>query len=246
MRGRWRRGVLLGLIAAAGASLSCGAAIRSQVRRLAKDNPQVVYFVDTRAQAVALTIDDGPDAATTAPILDVLERNGAKATFFIITGRVPGNEMLLRRMLAEGHELGNHLLRDEPSLELAPLEFERQLQESHALLSGLAPMRWFRPGSGRYDARMLATLAKYGYRCALGSVYPFDPQIRWSWFSSRFILANARPGSIVILHDSGSKGRRTVKTLSNVLPTLRERGFRIVTLTELESLRGEVESPTVE
>ena len=234
------------VIAAASSSLACGASIRWQVRRLAKGNPQVLYFVDTHAKAVALTIDDGPDPVTTTQILDVLERNGAKATFFIITGRVPGNEELLRRMLAEGHELGNHLLRDEPSIELAPDEFERQLRESHELLSGYAPVRWFRPGSGRYDARMLATLTKHGYRCALGSVYPFDPQIRWSWFSTRFILGNARKGSIVILHDSGSKGRRTAKTLSKVLPALRERGFRIVTLTELESLRGAPESFSAE
>lgn len=193
--------------------------------------------MDTSAKAVALTIDDGPDPVTTPAILDVLQRNGAHATFFIITGRVPGNEELLRRMVVEDHELGNHLLRDEPSIKLSPEEFERQLLDSHDVLSEFAAIRWFRPGSGKYNARMLATLDKHGYRCALGSVYPFDPQIRWSWFSRRFILSTVQAGSVVILHDWGSKGRRTLKTLSKLLPTLRERGFRIVTLTELESLR---------
>jgi peptidoglycan/xylan/chitin deacetylase (PgdA/CDA1 family) len=187
---------------------------------------------------VALTIDDGPDPVSTPAILDVLERNGTHATFFIITSRVPGNEALLRRMVAQGHELGNHMLRDEPSIELSPEEFERQLVASQAVLSEFAATRWFRPGSGRYDARMLATLERRGYRCALGSAYPFDPQIRWSWFSRRFILSNAQPGSIVILHDWGAKGRRTVKPLAKLLPALRERGLRIVTLTELESLRS--------
>ncbi|MFI4941970.1 MAG: polysaccharide deacetylase family protein [Burkholderiales bacterium] len=104
---------------------------------------------------------------------------------------------LVRRMLAEGHEIGNHMVRDEPSIELPAPEFERQLGESHELLSGFAPMRWFRPGSGHYDARMLKALDRRGYRLALGSVYPFDPQIRWSWFSKRFILGNVREGSIV-------------------------------------------------
>jgi len=94
-----------------------------------------------------------------------------------------------------------------------------------------------RPGSGRFDARMLATLQRHGYRGALGSVYPFDPQVRWSWFSRRFILSNTKAGSIIILHDSGAKGRRTIKTLSGVLPALRKRGLRIVTLTELTRLR---------
>jgi peptidoglycan/xylan/chitin deacetylase (PgdA/CDA1 family) len=232
-RNRHFRAPLL-LVAAATASLSCRAAVQWKVRRLARDHPQVLYSVETRSKSVALTIDDGPDAATTPEILRVLERNGAKATFFIIASRVPGNEALLRRMVAEKHELGNHLWRDEPSLKLSPLEFERQLVASHELLSQFATVQWFRPGSGRYDDRMLATLEKHRYRCALGSVYPFDPQVRWSWFSRRFILSNAQPGSVVILHDWGAKGRRTVKTLSRVLPALAKRGFRIVTLTELE------------
>jgi peptidoglycan-N-acetylglucosamine deacetylase len=237
MRRSWRRLASLAVLAAAGSCLACRAAIQWKVGHLARDHPQVLYRVETRAKAVALTIDDGPDAAATPEILRVLERNGAHATFFIITGRVPGNEGLLRRMVAEGHELGNHLLRDEPSLKLPPDEFERQLVESDRVLSEFATVRWFRPGAGWYDARMLGTLETHGYRCALGSVYPFDPHIRWSWFSRRFILANAQPGSVVILHDWGSRGRRTAKTLSNVLPALTKRGFRILTLTELEALR---------
>lgn len=224
------------LIAAAGSSLSCRAVVQGQVRRLARDNPRVLYSVATSARVVALTIDDGPDALTTPPILDLLQRHGAHATFFIITSRVAGNESLLRRMAADGHELGNHLFRDEPSIKLPPEEFERQLLEGDALLSEFGAVRWVRPGSGHYDARMLATVAQHGYRCALGSVYPFDPQIRWSWFSRRFILGTVQPGSVIILHDWGSRGRRTLQTLSKVLPELRERGYRVVTLTELERL----------
>jgi peptidoglycan/xylan/chitin deacetylase (PgdA/CDA1 family) len=225
------------LIVAAAPSLSCRATVQWQVRRLARHNPQVVYSVETSAKAVALTIDDGPDPVTTPKLLELLARNDAHATFFVIGSRVPGNETLLERIVDEGHELGNHLMRDEPSIDLPAEEFERQLAESDALLSQFAAMRWFRPGSGHYDARMLATLEKFGYSCALGSVYPFDPQIRWSWFSTRFILSNAQPGSIIILHDWGRKGLRTIRTLSKVLPALRRRGFRILTLTELLGMR---------
>ena len=172
---------------------------------------------ETQAKAIALTIDDGPDAATTPEILRVLEQNGAHGHS---SSSQPGSRQrsAVAAIVAEGHELGNHLVRDEPSLKLSPAEFERQLVESHAVLSRFATLRWFRPGSGKYDERMLATLEAHGYRCALGSVYPFDPQIRWSWFSRRFILSNVQPGSVVILHDWDSKGRRTVHTLSKVLP----------------------------
>jgi peptidoglycan/xylan/chitin deacetylase (PgdA/CDA1 family) len=226
------------LLAAAGASLSCRAVVHRQVRRLARDNPRVLYSVATSAPVVTLTIDDGPDPLTTPPLLDLLERHGARATFFIITSRVAGNEALLRRMVANGHELGNHLFRDEPSVKLPPDEFERQLLSSDALLSRFGPVRWVRPGSGRYNSHMLETIAGHGYQCALGSVYPFDPQIRWSWFSRRFILGTVEPGSVIILHDWGSRGRRTLKTLSTVLPELRARGYSIVPLSELERLDG--------
>jgi hypothetical protein len=72
----------------------------------------------------------------------------------------------------------------------------------------------------------------------LGIAAAADPQIRWSWFARRFILGNARPGSIVILHDHGPNGSRTVQTLTKVLPELVRRGFRVVTLGELVALSG--------
>jgi peptidoglycan/xylan/chitin deacetylase (PgdA/CDA1 family) len=224
------------LIAAFASALSCRATIQREVRRRAHNDPEVLYYVDTQAKAAALTIDDGPDAVTTGKILDVLKQNDAHATFFIITGRVPGNEALLKRMVDENHELGNHLTRNEASIRLSPEEFERQLVQSHAVLARFGRVQWFRPGHGRYNKVMLATLKRHNYRCALGSVYPFDPVIRWSWFSRRFILSNTRPGSIIVLHDSGGMGKRTIKTLSKVLPALKKRGLRIVTLSELVDL----------
>ena len=80
---------------------------------------------------------------------------------------------------------------------------------------------------------MVATMSRHGYRCALGSVYPFDaavPSVSWT---SRNILRNARPGAIVILHDGGARGNRTARVLARVLPKLRQQGYRIVSLSEL-------------
>lgn len=78
--------------------------------------PGVVYFAETDKQLIALTIDDGPDPITTPKILEVLERYGAHATFFIISNRVKGNEALVERMVSYGHELANHLTEDKPSI----------------------------------------------------------------------------------------------------------------------------------
>jgi peptidoglycan-N-acetylglucosamine deacetylase len=76
-------------------------------------------------------------------------------------------------------------------------------------------------------------MQRHGYRCALGSVYPFDATIPSVAWATRYILWNTQPGAIVVLHDGGSRGRRTVRILAAVLPELRRRGYRVVSLSEL-------------
>jgi peptidoglycan/xylan/chitin deacetylase (PgdA/CDA1 family) len=110
------------------------------------------------------------------------------------------------------------------------------LVASHRVIAQFADLRWFRPGSAWYNARMLSILDKHGYRCALGSVYPFDPQIPSAWFATHYVLQNVRPGSIIVLHDCGARGERTAAVLATILPELHRRGFRVVTLSELLEL----------
>lgn len=183
---------------------------------------------------VALTIDDGPDPTTTPAILDVLSRFNAKATFFLVTNRIKQNEELVDRIVEEGHEIGNHLTsHDQASICLPAQEFQREFKRADSILSRYGKIRWFRPGSGWYNQRMISTIRKDGYNCALGSVYPFDPIIPWSWFHVKHILFNVKPGSIIILHDGGAKGRRAINTFRELLPVLNRRGFRVVTLSVL-------------
>ncbi|MHC1600401.1 MAG: chitin deacetylase family protein [Candidatus Methanospirareceae archaeon] len=203
------------------------------VKILAKRSPEVLYFVETQEPVVALTIDDGPDPAATSEILDVLRQYDARATFFLITDHISGNEEILICMVKEGHELANHLTADQPSIRLAPSEFERQLLVAHETLSRYSDVVWFRPGGGWYNTAMLSILKNHGYRCALGSVYPFDAKIGFSGFAARYVLWNVQPGSIIILHDHGARGKRTASALATILPELNRRGFRVVPLSEL-------------
>jgi peptidoglycan/xylan/chitin deacetylase (PgdA/CDA1 family) len=195
--------------------------------------PGCLYRVQLQAPLLALTIDDGPDPTTTPLILTELRRHDARATFFLISGRVPGREPLVRDLVAAGHELGNHLTRDEPSARLSLAEFEEALVEAHRVLAAHGPVVWMRPGSGWYSRAMIDIARRRRYRCALGSIYPFDATLPSSRFSASYVLRNARPGAVVILHDGGARGLRTVKVLRTVLPQLRARGYRLVTLSEL-------------
>jgi peptidoglycan-N-acetylglucosamine deacetylase len=78
---------------------------------------------------------------------------------------------------------------------------------------------------------MIEQIQRHGYRCALGSAYAYDPQIRSAWYASRHILLNTRAGSVIVLHDGAGCGPRTVVVLRHVLPQLQRRGYRVVTLT---------------
>jgi peptidoglycan/xylan/chitin deacetylase (PgdA/CDA1 family) len=206
---------------------------RWAVAWIAARAPGCVYAVRTPDRVVALTIDDGPDGITTPAILNVLRAHDAHATFFLISSRVAGNETTVRALVADGHELGNHMTHDEPSVCLTPTAFHAALREAGDVIGRFGPVQWFRPGSGWYTRRMVAAVEQAGYRCALGSVYPFDPHVRSSAFAAAYVLANARPGAVIVLHDGGGRGRRTARTLQRVLPALRARGYRIVTLSDL-------------
>lgn len=108
------------------------------IRHFARRWPDVLWQVDADrlprdpearaepAKVVALTIDDAPSDQT-AHILDLLRAHGAHATFFVIGGQVEGREELLRRIVREGHELGNHAMHDEASRSLRPDELEDQI-----------------------------------------------------------------------------------------------------------------------
>ena len=168
-----------------------------------------------------------------ALILDTLNKYNAKATFFVLIERIQGNEPVIDRMVAEGHELGNHLLQDTPSIQHPVVEFRDRLATAHHQLSAYGDIGWFRPGSGWYNQEMIRSLERYDYRLALGSIYPFDSHIPSTWFASRYLVWRAHPGGIIVLHDFGSRGMRTVETLSYSLPRLVENGYRIVTLSQL-------------
>ncbi len=210
------------------------------LNRLSTHSPEVLYSVQTLEPILALTIDDGPDSSTTPRILDLLLEHDARATFFLLSDHIPGNETLVQRIVDEGHEIGNHLTDDQPSIRLSVDDFEGRLLHAQGVLSQFGEIHWFRPGSGWYNKSMRSILIEHGYRLALGSIHPFDSHVPSSWFASNYILWRAQPGAIIVLHDNSDRGHRTVDTLDKVLPALIARDFRFVTLTELsDQAQGE-------
>ena len=211
------------------------------VERVADSYPEALFYVPTEQPLVALTIDDAPDARTTPQILDVLKQYHAHATFFIITEYLKGNEAIVRRMLQEGHEIGNHMTRDEPTRDLPFEEFVRKFNRADSILRQFAPVHWLRPGSAFYTREMVNYLKEdpRGYRLVLGSVYPVDAQIPFTSWATHYIDWSTRAGDIIVLHDHGKRGERTIKTLGEILPHLEKKGLTVVTLSTLYQARSD-------
>ena len=196
--------------------------------------PGAVYFQQTEQPLIALTIDDSPDTKTTRQILNVLAQYNVVATFFPVSDELAKNNTIAKAFVREGHEIGNHLTEDRPSIQLKE-NFASELKKAHRILSKYTTtnIRWLRPGGGWCNKEMINTSRKYDYQVVLGSVWSYDTHIPSADFAAWFILANTKPGSIIVLHDVGQRGTRTVTTLQKVIPKLKQKGYRFVTLTEL-------------
>ena len=194
---------------------------------------QTVFFVLDAEDRFALTIDDGLDPATTPRILETLSRHDARATFFVLAETLQENGPLVRRLLAEGHELGNHQWTDTPAISLRPDRFESEVERANAAITAFAVPRWFRPGGGAPPGGAAQLVDGLGLRIALGSVFPFDSHIPWTPLLCAHVEGRTRAGSIVVLHDRGDRGLRTAAVLDRVLPRLKQRGLHATTLSEL-------------
>lgn len=200
--------------------------------RLGDVSSEVVFRVETEEPLVALTLDDGPSPAT-PEILEILERHRVRATFFVLAEEAGRRGALTRRIVREGHELGNHLLRDRPTWRLSREETDDALRRADSLLVPFGGARWVRPGGGWVDYDLRAAAERHGYRIALGSVYPFDARLPFPSLLAAFVERKVRPGAVIVLHDGPDRGPRTAEVLRRVLPALREQGYVVVTLGRL-------------
>ena len=209
---------------------------RFLLRQLANRNPEVLFYVETEEKVLALTIDDAPDSSLTPLILDLLDKHQVKATFFILGQHIGGNEDLIARMKAAGHELGNHLTRDEATILLTDEEFAEQLRAVAKQIGPFAETKWCRPGSGWFSPDMVKIAHDQGYRCCLGSIYPFDNKLRKPEWIRQMVTDRVYPGAIIVLHEGGPERQYIVPLLNELLPDLKAAGYEFLTLSEIQKL----------
>ena len=201
---------------------------------------------------VALTFDDGPDPRWTPKIAAVLKEAHVPATFFVVGSQAARHPDIIRRLVRDGHELGDHTF-THSSLTAGPeAQRELQIQLTESVLAGITGhyARFVRPPySATPDAvtpdqdRSLAKLAGRRYYIALAD---FDSQ-DWQRHGVASIVGHATPrgstGGVIMFHDGGGDRSQTVAAVRELIPRLRARGFRFAGLAEMAGLPRSVAEP---
>jgi peptidoglycan/xylan/chitin deacetylase (PgdA/CDA1 family) len=191
---------------------------------------------------VALTFDDGPDPAVTPHVLDLLRDSGARATFFVLTDRAARHPMLVRRILAEGHELGLHADRHERLSEVPALALSRRLRAARKLLQDVsgAPVRLFRPPFGAQSLASYLAARSSGLDVVVWGPYAED----WVQASPEVVAARGlnglQSGDVLLLHDGlvVPDGERVptfdrMRAFELILDGMAERGLRPTSVSGL-------------
>ena len=178
-----------------------------------------------------LTFDDGPGTST-RQVLDLLARYDAKATFFTIGSAAAAQAALTRRIVRDGHAIGNHTFSHADLTRLSPGEFAAEVERAEVTIRRITgtTTRWLRPPYGATNATVRSLAAAHGYRLALWDVDPQDWRRPGATRIASIVVANVRPGRIVLLHDGGGDRAQTVAALRQILATLSARGYAFAAL----------------
>lgn len=207
---------------------------------LNETSPPLQAPVDcSRRKCIALTFDDGPGTPT-AKLLDILARNRAKATFFLVGQNVTANPAIVRRTLAGGHQLANHSYTHADLGRSSTAKIKSEIGRTQRAVhkaTGVWP-RLFRPPYGSTDAAVAAVARQNGLPQILWAVDPSDWKDRNAKVVERRVVNGARPGYIVLMHDIH---KTTVQAVPAILRRLAAKGYVFVTVAEL--FRGKTLTP---
>jgi len=204
---------------------------------------------------VALTFDDGPSAGYTSAILDTLWSRRAPATFFIIGDEAERRPGLVRRMLREGHELGNHTYTHPNLARTSALATRFEISATERLIEAITGRQalLFRPpyfGDAEPttpdELEPIAIAQRMGYITVGLRNDPLDWQNPTPEQIVSRTLSAADTGNIVLLHDGGGDRTATVAAVGPLVDSLRARGFEVVTVGELAGVTREQSMPVVQ
>ncbi|MDX1751613.1 MAG: polysaccharide deacetylase family protein [Salinimicrobium sediminis] len=187
-------------------------------------------------KAIYLTFDDGPIPEVTPWVLDQLKSFNAKATFFCIGENVQKHPEIFKKIIAEGHKVGNHTFNHLNGWKTSTPEYvlntlkARQIIEKN--LPGKEPAKnaLFRPPYGRIKSKQVRELQKRDFRIIMWSNLSMDYKGITTERCFQNVIDHARPGSVIVFHDSFKAQKNLVKVLPRVLDHLNREGYKFKAL----------------
>ncbi|MEF3304041.1 polysaccharide deacetylase family protein [Paenibacillus sp. GYB003] len=192
----------------------------------------------SKEKNIALTFDDGPDERFTPQVLDVLKAYGVKATFFLLGKKAEAHPAVVKRIIREGHAIGNHSYRHPLFTKLSVEQFAAEIEQTELTLNGLAGYKpkLIRPPYGEITEGQLQWANRHGYIVVNWNVDSLDWKSLGEQQVSGNILGHTKAGAIVLQHSAGGDSQDlsgTVKALPSIIMKLREQGYGLVTVPEL-------------
>ena len=196
------------------------------------------YFIgDTTQNTSYLTFDCGYENGNTEPILDALKKHDVKATFFVVGNFLETSPEIVKRMIAEGHTVGNHTYHHLDMSSISSMDaFKKETQDVENLfeqITGTPITKFYRPPQGKYNIENLKMAQELGYHTFFWSLAYVD------WYQDKQptkdeafgkLLKRIHPGAIVLLHSTSSTN---AQILDELLTKWEEMGYTIKPLTEL-------------
>jgi peptidoglycan-N-acetylglucosamine deacetylase len=196
---------------------------------------------------IALTFDDGPWPKITPKVLEILKQHQIKATFFMIGRHLRLHPEIAQQVVAAGHGVGNHSwshpLKSEP-IEIA--EIIAEIENTTVSLKKITGLRTdlFRPPGGHLENGLVDYAHQKKYLTVMWTIDPADtkPEVTAQQISDH-VLKQAKPGSIILLHDGGGDRSRTLTALPKIITGLKAQGYTFVSVNELLAFQQQP-SPT--
>ncbi len=196
---------------------------------------ELITRIKTNDKVVALTYDDGPNPATTKNLLELLERCGVKATFFVIGKNVEQYPDVVKLIVAGGHELGNHSYSHPKMLWRKPSFIKAEINHTEQLLRQLGVNQeiHFRTPYGIKLFILPYILFEMKKKSISWNIDPKDYQESDPQVITNHILKQVLPGSIILLHDCEGDRSATIAATEIVIQELHSQGYQFKTVSEL-------------
>ncbi|MDR6125241.1 cellulose synthase/poly-beta-1,6-N-acetylglucosamine synthase-like glycosyltransferase/spore germination protein YaaH/peptidoglycan/xylan/chitin deacetylase (PgdA/CDA1 family) [Bacillus sp. SLBN-46] len=195
-----------------------------------------------KRKEVVLTFDDGPDPTYTPQILDILDKNHIKGTFFIIGENAMKHPKLVKRVFNEGHEIGNHTFTHSEVTSITPFQMRMELNATQRLFQEITghSLTLFRPPyvadaepATRSELAPILQSQDMGYTLVGETIDSDDWQALSSEKIVKRVLDQLPEGNVILLHDAGGDRSNTVKALPIIIKELKKRGYTFTTVAEL-------------